>query len=200
MIGGLFAGLMGLFGISNAAEFDGATRVIAEMNALGSTTKETKTQFIERVTPSFRRLVATELMAQVLVGDVWQTMSSSQRAELAHLHEKMVMSSLHGAYDAALPTRFETTRGDTYRSNSGLMKHSCDLLKNDRCTFYSGQSRANEIVVEHRLLENAAGWAVVDILINKLSVQFLYQEQVREALKAGVPRLLQTMRERVARY
>jgi hypothetical protein len=79
------------------------------------------------------------------------------------------------------------------------MKERCELLVKEDCVFYAAESKANDIAVEHQLLETNKGWALVDVVVNKQSVHLSYQPQVQEALKVGANHMLQKLTELVAR-
>lgn len=178
---------------------DDAARVVSELNSLRSASKESKVQFIDRVEPALQRLVATELMAQMLAGDAWTSMASEQRKELTHLYGKMVLSALYGAFNGAAQG-FTEAPGELYRSQSGPMKERCNLLAKEDCVYYVVQTRANDVTVEYQILDVNNRWVVVDIFIAKLSLHFAYQAEVRRLLKLGPASLLQELRRHVARY
>ena len=180
---------------------DDAARVALQLVDAASSTKESKQQFFQRFGSPYRRLAATEFMAQEIVGDAWHTMSPSQQAEFAQFYEKIVMATLHGAFDAALPARFTHVDDGLYRSKAGRMKKRCDLLKMSDCIFYSAKTKANDMVVEYRLVETNKGWQVVDLLIAEISLQAMYETSIQEALeKGGTAHALDLLRTRVSRY
>ena len=195
----LVVGIIGHSRTSLAA--DSAVRALSELNALVSPTKETKARFFERAGPSFRRLAATELMARMLVGrSTWDTMTLEQRSELTLLNEKFVMSALHGMYDGSPPSTFSVIKSSNLRGLSGDMKLRCGLLEKAECAYHVTESTANGLAAKHTLLQTDAGWQLVDLTINGLSVHTENSKQVQELMRNGVPNLLQKMRERVTRY
>lgn len=199
----LIASLAGFYTIVCAAAgtaADDAARVVLELVDAASPTKESKQQFFQRFGSSFRRLAATELMAQEVVGYEWRTITPLQQAEFTQLYEKMVMAALHGAYDAALPARFALVDEGPYRSKAGKNRRRCALLQKIDCNFYSAKTKANDVTVEYRLIETKSGWQVVDLLINEKSVQEIYETNIQEVLKFGTESALDKLRASVSRY
>lgn len=161
--------------------------------------KESKSRFIERVTPEYRRLAATEVMAQMLAGDAWQSMTPAQRTELAGLYEKVVLGALYGAIAAAAPAQPGMTGGKMYRSRSELMNRRCDLLQKVDCAFYVADATAGDVAFQHTLMETGKGWALVDVSINKLSLHTAYAPQVKQSLEHGAANMLEKLRGLVSR-
>ena len=198
----LIASLAGYYTIVCAAagSAEDAARVASELVGAASPTRESKQQFFQRFGASYRRLVATELMAQEVVGYEWRTMTPSQQAEITQLYEKIVMAALHGAYDAALPARFILVDSAPYRSQAGKNKKRCTLLQMTDCNFYSAKTKASDVTVEYRLIETKSGWQVADLLINEKSVQEIYETSIQEVLKFGTESALDKLRARVSQY
>lgn len=182
-----------------AEDIASAERVASELNSLAGASTETKAQFVARTEPVFRRLAARELMAQTLVGPMWNSLSPSERLELTDLYGKVVLRTLHGAFSRAGSAQFAPKRGALYRAKAGAMKERCELLVKEDCVFYTAESKANDIAIEHQLLETNKGWALVDVVVNKQSVHLSYQPQVQESLKVGATHMLQKLTELVAR-
>lgn len=184
---------------TGAASGDPAN-VASALVAAGSTTKESKQQFLQRFGASYRQLAATELMTQEVVGYAWHSMTPMQRAEFTQLYEKIVMGALHGAHDAALPARFTLVNDGPYRGKAGRDRKRCDLLQKTECSFYSAKAKANAVTMVYRLIETERGWKVVDILINEISIQEIYDNNIQEALKSGTDNALNKLRARIESY
>lgn len=183
-----------------AADDDDAARAVSQLVSAASPGKESKQQFFQRVASSFRQIAATELMAQALAGDAWHSMTADQKVEFTQLYEKIVLATLHGAYDAVAPTRFTLATGDRYRSQRGSMKRRCDLLQMTDCIFYSAKANANDFVVEYQLIETARGWRLVDLIIQDISVHSANEMQIQDLLKLGPAHALERIRTRVSQY
>lgn len=177
---------------------DNAHRVATALIKTANSTKESGQQFYHRVSATFRRVMATDLMALEAFGEAWRTMPSSQRTEATQLYEKFILLSLHGAYDAALPDQFTLVGGRLYESEGGLMKARCNILRQPHCVAYIAKAKANDRVIEYRLLKRGNGWQVVDIKMEGVLLQFVYRRQIQENLRrVGVARALDALRASV---
>lgn len=94
--------------------------------------QESKQQFLQRVVPTYRHAMASELMTREIFYTVWHAMSFAQRTEAIQLYEKFVISNFYGTYDTTLPARFSLVGGRLYQS-----KLKCDFLQKTDCIFFS---------------------------------------------------------------